>query len=90
MCPLLKGNSSGRRTLTVAGRRVSNLLPVTAESEIAESIRRRLGELGVAVSDSELDELVAAYPALVEWIHLAEVLAAGDPDGAPPDSAGRR
>ncbi len=76
--------------LTVAGRRVSNLLPVTAESEIAESIRRRLAELGVAVSDSELDELVAAYPALVEWVHLAEVLAAGDPDAGQPDAADRR
>jgi len=76
--------------LTVAGRRVSNLLPVTAESEIAESIRRRLAELGVAVSDSELDELVAAYPALVEWVHLAEVLAVGDPDAGQPDAADRR
>jgi hypothetical protein len=76
--------------LTVAGSRVSNLLPVTAESEIADSIRRRLAELGVAVSDSELDELVAAYPALAEWVHLAEVLAAGDSDAGQPDAADRR
>lgn len=40
-----------------------------------EEIRRRLEELGVAISEEELQELASAYPALVAWMRMAEELA---------------
>ena len=41
-----------------------------------DEIARRLEELGVPSSAAELDELASAYPALVEWMRIAEKLGA--------------
>ena len=42
------------------------------------SLAGRLAELGVSASRDQLEELAAAYPALVEWMRIAEELA-GEP-----------
>ena len=42
---------------------------------IDESIARRLEELGVVTPPGEVEELAAAYPALVAWMRMAEELA---------------
>ena len=53
-------------------------------AEHEETIHRRLEELGVRVSQEELRELAAAYPALLAWMGMAEELAR-DEDEALPD-----
>ncbi|HET7466453.1 MAG TPA: hypothetical protein VFL29_07285 [Candidatus Dormibacteraeota bacterium] len=44
-------------------------------ADIDELIARRLEELGVQTSAEEVEELAAAYPALVAWMRMAEELA---------------
>ena len=37
----------------------------------------RLDELGVSIESDQVEELADAYPALVEWMRIAEELAEG-------------
>jgi hypothetical protein len=53
-------------------------------AEIEETIARRLEELGVSTQAGEVEELAAAYPALVAWMRMAEELAR-DEDKALPE-----
>ena len=39
-----------------------------------EELSRRLEEAGVSASEDQLEELASAYPALREWIAIAERL----------------
>jgi hypothetical protein len=48
----------------------------TRENEGA--LTRRLEELGVSIGQDELEELSAAYPALLAWMRIARELA-GEP-----------
>lgn len=50
-------------------------------ANIDESIARRLEELGVATPADEVEELAAAYPALVAWMRIAEELARDEEAG---------
>ena len=50
-------------------------------ADIDESIARRLEELGVVTPADEVEELAAAYPALVAWMRMAEELARDDNEG---------
>jgi hypothetical protein len=43
-----------------------------------EDLRRRLEETGVSSSQEQLEELATAYPALREWIAIAERLGRGE------------
>jgi hypothetical protein len=45
----------------------------TREHEAA--LTRRLEELGVSIGQDQMDELSAAYPALLAWIRIARELA---------------
>jgi hypothetical protein len=45
---------------------------------VKEELRRRLEEAGVSASEDQLEELAAAYPALREWIAIAERLGRGE------------
>jgi hypothetical protein len=45
----------------------------TEESE--EPITSRLEKLGVSTAPDQVEELVAAYPALLAWIRIAQELA---------------
>lgn len=47
-------------------------------ADIDESIARWLEELGVQTSAVEVEELAAAYPALLAWMRMAEELARDD------------
>jgi hypothetical protein len=46
--------------------------------ESKAALAGRLEELGVSASRDQVEELAAAYPALVEWMRIAEELA-GEP-----------
>ena len=48
-----------------------------------EELARRLEEAGVSTSEDGLRELATAYPALREWIAIAERL--GGAEGQVPD-----
>ena len=45
-----------------------------------EELSRRLEEAGVTASEDQLEELATAYPALREWIAVAERLGGGAPE----------
>jgi hypothetical protein len=45
---------------------------------VREELRRRLEEAGVSASEDQLEELATAYPALREWIAIAERLGRGE------------
>jgi hypothetical protein len=50
-----------------------SLMDSTQES--AEALASRLEELGVHTAPDQVEELVAAYPALLAWMRTVQVLA---------------
>ena len=44
-----------------------------------QELAQRLEEAGVTTAGDQLEELAEAYPALREWIAIAERLAGGEP-----------
>jgi hypothetical protein len=48
----------------------------TQENE--KTLTRRLEELGVSIAPDQAEELLAAYPALLTWMRIAQELA-GEP-----------
>lgn len=47
--------------------------------ENSETLAARLEELGVSIAPDQVEELAAAYPALLAWMRIAEEL--GDEPG---------
>jgi len=46
-----------------------------ATEENGEALTGRLEELGVSIAADQVEELAAAYPALLAWMRIAEDLA---------------
>lgn len=54
------------------------------DAEAAARLRAVLGERGIPVSDDELEEMVAAQPAVSAWLAIVEELAGEWPAFAAP------
>ena len=57
------------------GRRFDRPVGAYPAGVLNEELGRRLEEAGVRTSEDQLEELATAYPALREWIAVAERLA---------------
>jgi hypothetical protein len=54
--------------------------------ENGADLARRLEELGVGIAPGQVEELAAAYPALLAWMRIAEELADDASDEPGPET----